>query len=76
MSASKKRPKKKMTLKVSHKKPRDPVAKEVTKKRSGPMKDRRKEKDWKADEDNHYDGDSSTPSPVPSDVRQSDPGSE
>lgn len=45
MSASKRTKKKKVTIKVSHKKPRNPVAKEVTKKRSGPMKDRRKEAD-------------------------------
>lgn len=51
MSASKRKKRPKMTLSVSHKKPRNPVAKEVTKKPSGPMKDRRKEQDWKEEED-------------------------
>ena len=55
MSSGKKRKKEKIKIKVSHKKPRDPIAKEVKKKHAGPMKDRRKENKWQEEENEEYD---------------------
>ena len=75
MSASKKRPKRKISFKVSHKKPRDPIAKEVTKRRGGPMKDRRKEQDWE-DEDDYDAGNGSTEASFRPYDKRSDQGSE
>lgn len=72
MSASKRRPKKKMSFKVSHKAPRNPVAKEVTKKRAGPMKDRRKESSWR-DEDEYDSGDGAATPSVRTPDERSDP---
>lgn len=58
--SAKKRKKKKITFKINRKKPRDPFAKEVTKRKSGPMKDKRKkteiEEDFEIDEEITEDG--------------------